>query len=86
LAKQPCPSLADSHFTEHKHTGISLLSPVDVHYGKADAIITSRQTVLNAAYTLHPELFVKKAPIHKQMPEAVWINPPKTPESQKELH
>lgn len=85
-ARLYCKNFFPWYNNEHKHTGISLLSPVDVHYGKADAIITSRQTVLNAAYTLHPERFVKKAPIHKQMPEAVWINPPKPPESQKELH
>jgi len=62
---------------EHKHTGISLLSPTDVHHGNADTIIASRQTVLDNAYALHPERFVRKMPVHRPTPEAVWINDPK---------
>jgi putative transposase len=62
---------------EHKHTGISLLSPTDVHHGNADTIIASRQAVLDNAYDLHPERFVRKMPVHKPTPEAVWINEPK---------
>jgi putative transposase len=62
---------------EHKHTGISLLSPTDVHHGNTDTIIASRQAVLDNAYALHPERFVRKMPLHKPMPEAVWINEPK---------
>lgn len=81
-----CKNFFPWYNTEHKHTGISLLSPVDVHYGKAEAVIKSRQSVLDAAYALHPERFVKKVPRHIPMPEAVWINPPKLAESQKELH
>lgn len=62
---------------EHKHTGINLLSPTDVHHGEAESIIASRQIVLNKAYALHPERFVRKIPEHKPMQQAVWINPPK---------
>jgi putative transposase len=76
-ARLHCKKFFPWYNTEHKHTGISLLSPVDVHYGKANEIIQSRQTVLDEAYSLHPERFVKKAPKHKPLPEAVWINPPK---------
>ena len=81
-----CKNFFPWYNTEHKHTGISLLSPVDVHYGKAEAIIKSRQTTLDAAYALHPERFVRKVPQHAPMPKAVWINPPKPAESQKEIH
>jgi len=62
----------------HRHTGISLLTPEMVHYGRADTIIQSRQNVLTAAYEAHPERFVRKMPLHKPLPEAAWINPPKT--------
>jgi len=85
-ARLYCKNFFPWYNTEHKHTGISLLSPVDVHYGNAEAIITSRQAVLDAAYLLHPERFVRKVPLHKPMPEAVWINPPKPAESQNKIH
>jgi hypothetical protein len=32
---------------------------------------------VNFEAELHRERFVKKAPQHRPMPEAVWINPPK---------
>jgi len=76
-ARQFCRTFFAWYNNEHKHTGISLLSPTVVHHGKADTIIATRQTVLDKAYALHPERFVRKVPKHKPMPEAVWINEPK---------
>jgi putative transposase len=62
---------------QHHHTGLALLTPADVHYGRAAAILAERQAVLQQAYTAHPERFVKGAPKLPQLPTAVWINPPK---------
>jgi putative transposase len=76
-ARQFCRAFFTWYNNEHKHTGINLLSPTDVHHGEAESIIASRQIVLNTAYALHPERFVKKMPEHKPMQQAVWINPPK---------
>lgn len=76
-ARQFCRSFFPWYNNEHKHTGINLLSPTDVHHGEAESIIASRQIVLNTAYALHPERFVRKMPEHKPMQQAVWINPPK---------
>jgi putative transposase len=76
-ARQFCRTFFAWYNNEHKHTGISLLSPTVVHHGNADTIIAIRQTALDKAYSLHPERFVRKMPEHKPMPEAVWINPPK---------
>jgi putative transposase len=39
-------------------------------------LISKRQAVLDVAYQAHPERFVRKAPQHLSLPEAVWINPP----------
>jgi len=71
---------------EHRHSGIGLLTPADLHHGRADAVIAQRQAVLAAAYAAHPERFVKSHPVHPPAPEAVWINPPaqRTP-SEKSL-
>ena len=62
---------------EHHHSGLGLLTPADVHFGRAPAVIAQRQQVLAAAYAKNPERFVKGAPVAQPLPEAVWINPPK---------
>jgi putative transposase len=61
---------------EHRHSGIAYLSPARVHYGQAQQIIAARQEVLQAAYSQHPERFVKQPPLAAPLPKAVWINPP----------
>lgn len=61
---------------QHYHSGIALLTPADVHFGRAPAIITARQVVLDSAYAEHPERFVRSAPRHPTPPPVVWINPP----------
>ncbi len=76
-ARAFCQTFFAWYNQEHRHTGISLLTPEMVHYGRADTIIQSRQNVLTAAYEAHPERFVRKMPLHKLLPEAAWINPPK---------
>ena len=63
---------------EHHHTALGLLTPADVHYGRAQAVIQQRLQVLQAAYQKNPERFVKGLPKPPLLPDAVWINPPKT--------
>lgn len=64
--------------TEHRHSGIGMLTPEMVHYGLADAVLENRRLVLASAYETHPERFVKGQSIPRALPEAVWINPPKS--------
>jgi len=61
---------------EHRHTGIALLTPETVHYGKADEVVRMRNEVLQKAFLKHPERFKNGKPRAKACPEAVWINPP----------
>ena len=61
---------------EHYHTGLNLLTPASVHSGQAALLRQQRQTVLQAAYGVHPERFSQGAPIVAAPPSAVWINPP----------
>ena len=75
-ARQFCQSFFPWYNQEHHHTGISLLTPESLHYGKAETIIKERQLVLNAAYAAHPERFVKKMPAPQPAPKAAWINKP----------
>ena len=64
---------------DHHHSGISLLTPSALHHGQAPVIIEKRQAVLDAAYIVHPERFVKRPPKSPQAPTKVWINKPATP-------
>lgn len=64
---------------QHRHSGIGLHTPADVHNGRANAVRAQRQAVLDAAYTAHPGRF-RKPPCAPRIPEAAWINqPPETP-------
>jgi putative transposase len=77
-----CRTFFHWYNTEHRHSGIGLLTPKTLHYGGAASTIAARQTVLTAAYSRHPERFVTRPPVHEPAPVAVWINPPKkTPPS-----
>jgi len=62
---------------QHHHTALGLLTPADVHFGQAAQVQEQRQQVLQTAYARHPERFVQGLPHSLQLPEAVWINPPK---------
>jgi len=62
---------------EHHHSGIALLTPADVHYGRTDQVLQARQLVLQTAYAHNPERFVNGLPKPLDLPPAVWINPPK---------
>jgi len=61
---------------EHHHSALGLLTPADVHFGRAETMLDQRQQVLQVAYRKNPERFVKGPPRPAQLPAAVWINPP----------
>jgi putative transposase len=64
--------------TEHRHSGIALLTPQTVHDGQAGHVLQKRASVLKRAYAAHPERFVRQVPRPAPLPEAAWINPPET--------
>jgi putative transposase len=61
---------------EHRHSGIGLHTPADVHYGRAETVRAHRGVVLDAAYSAHPERFVHKRPEPPALPTVAWINDP----------
>lgn len=61
---------------EHHHTGIGLMTPEVVHYGKAAGVIEVRQQVLMTAYQRHPERFAQGIAKAPELPKEVWINRP----------
>lgn len=72
-----CAGFFKWYNTEHRHSGICMLTPNDVYYGHADKRIAERQAVLTRAYDRHPERF-RKAPQLKPLPKGVYINKPLT--------
>jgi putative transposase len=75
-ARSICQRLFTWYNTEHRHSGIAMLTPEMVHYGRAEDVIAARARVLQQAYHKHPERFVRKPPVPLPLPAAVWINPP----------
>jgi len=73
-----CRSFFPWYNTEHRHGGISMLTPRDVHYGRAPAVLAQRKRTLETAWAAHPERFVRGIPKPSPLPEEVWINPPAT--------
>ena len=61
---------------EHRHSSLGLLTPAMVHYNQTDRVLEQRQQVLDAAYQLHPERFVRSAPRPPAVPTEAWINKP----------
>jgi len=61
---------------DHRHSGIGLHTPADVHYGRAEAVRARRTGTLLHAYAEHPERFVRKIPTPPAIPAVAWINEP----------
>ena len=73
-----CRSFFPWYNTEHRHAGIAMLTPDDVHHHRAPDVLAQRGRTLQAAWALHPERFVHGTTKPAPLPEAVWINPPAT--------
>ena len=77
-ARAHCHVFFPWYNTEHHHAGLGLLTPADVHHGRAEQRVAARATVLATAYAAHPERFPAGQPHPPARPVEVWINPPKT--------
>ena len=73
-----CRSFFPWYNTEHRHAGIAMLTPEDVHHHRAHSVLEQRERTLQAAWTRHPERFVRGVPQPDPLPQAVWVNPPAT--------
>jgi putative transposase len=61
---------------QHRHSGIGLHTPADLHHGLAEIVRDKRAGILDAAYAAHPERFVRKPPTPPKLPADAWINRP----------
>lgn len=64
--------------TMHHHSALGWLTPYDVHYGLAETRRAEREATLQKAFAMTPERFVRGVPIPPALPQAVWINKPRT--------
>ncbi len=75
-ARLHCGTFFDWYNHEHRHGGIAMLTPHDVHSGRAPDRVTARAQVLAFAYAARPDRFVGGPPVPTPVPTAAWINPP----------
>jgi len=75
-AREFCRKFFTWYNTVHKHSGIGLMTPEQVHYGQAQHILTHRAKVLESAFKEHEKRFKGKMPKPLPLPEAAWINKP----------
>ena len=73
-AKDFCREFFQWYNTEQRHGGIGLLTPQQVHFGRAPEVIEHRQNVLAAAYDARPDRFGGGVPRAAKLPVEVWIN------------
>jgi len=77
-ARAFCADFFAWYNTEHRHSGIAMFTPADVHHGLASELLDVRAGVLAGAYAAHPERFVHGLPTPRPVPAEVWINRPLT--------
>jgi len=75
-ARSFCREFFTWYNTEHRHSGIAMVTPENVHYNDHQQVLTARSLTLAQAYQDHPERFVKGVPSVLKVPTEVWINRP----------
>lgn len=71
-----CRNFFSWYNISHKHSGIAMLTPENVHYNNINEVISQRQKVMDDVYNNYPQRFVKGVPIIKKPDNQVWINKP----------
>lgn len=61
---------------EHRHSGISMLTPSDLHYGRGLEILKARHQTMLEAFNRNPSRFGGRPPKMADLPTEVWINKP----------
>ena len=84
-ARAHCKRFVRWYNAEHRHDGIAMLTPEQVHYNAWEPVIEKRKNILMLANSLHPERFVKGASKVNILPTEVWINKPITEDSKLEI-
>jgi putative transposase len=79
-------TFVDGYNHTHRHTGLGLNTPADVHYDLAAGKAVERAATLAAARAKNPERFnTTRDPLILTMPDTAWINRP-APKTQQETN
>lgn len=76
-ARAHCQQFFRWYNNVHRHSGIGLMPPEAMHYGRAAALTQQRTSTLQAAFLANPLRFKGIEPQPPAVPTAAWINPPK---------
>jgi putative transposase len=77
-ARSFCQPFFNWYNKEHRHCGIALMTPEQVHFGLTGDVHRQRTQTLKAAFEKHPNRFKYKMPLPELPPKAAWINKPST--------
>ena len=80
-----CRIFFEWYNNHHRHSGVSMHTPVSVHYNEHEKVQVKRSIVLMDAYLKHPERFVKGVSEPKPIPNEVWINKPEVKTQQVKI-
>jgi putative transposase len=61
---------------EHHHSGIAMLTPSDLHYGRGGAVLAARHATMMTAFIENPRRFNGRPPKLAELPTEAWINKP----------
>ena len=75
-ARAHCEAFFHWYNHEHRHSGIALFTPADVHRGLVALRLQTRQATLDEAFRAHPNRFKGNPPVAHRPPHTVWINRP----------
>jgi putative transposase len=75
-ARNFCRDFFPWYNDEHHHSGIAMLTPSDVHYGRGEAVLQARYETMVRAHTSNPRRFNGHMPKRQELPTEVWINKP----------
>ena len=74
IAREFLSDFFDWYNHDHKHSGIALFSPYDVHVGRVEEVRAIRQAALDRAYESNPERFARR-PVAASPPPRVNLGP-----------
>ena len=75
-----CRTFFPWYNTEHRHGGIAMLTPDDVHHNRTQSVLEQRGGgPFKPPGPVIPNASFEEIPQPDPLPQAVWINPPVTP-------
>lgn len=84
-ARAHCKRFVEWYNAQHRHSGIAMFTPEQVHYKMWIPAFNRRNEVVKKAFEKNPERFVKGISTIPIVPQTVWINKPTNESENKEF-